>query len=497
MNEKLEALAKQVSEETLEEVVQFLELRIARDGGNPAAPKEEALVAQDEIPDDVPNWLWDGRVPLGSLTALFGNRGTGKSAVVLDMAARVSAGKAWPDAPELTQIPGSVLIVSMEGEPHRAIFPRLRAFGADLKKIFCVRTTDPTTHARRTFRARDIDAWDKIAAETPDLRLVVIDAFALFIGLGFDRRTGDVARLLARLDQFARRHNVAVVLVNAGDKDSAGKTWRHGENVRPAIESWARSVWAIEDDFLESGQRFFLPARLGLGANPGGLVFTIDPRTGSVAWSEEPVPMNADTGRPTARQSSAVAEAMRWLRTFLGGGPRLAESVLAAGAQHGHSRRALYAAKDKLGIRSDKDSTSFAGTWTWNFPRAPQRTTPIARAPETTEERATTPRPEDSKIPASAPASPAPAPFRPVVRRASEIEAASIPQNGSSEIPAARCEDAKIPTARTRVIGQPSVNTLRAVLREVATVPVVHGANLASALAPAPPANRRARRRKR
>jgi hypothetical protein len=42
-------------------------------------------------------WLWPERVALGKLTLVCGDPGLGKSFLTLDWAARVSAGRAWPD----------------------------------------------------------------------------------------------------------------------------------------------------------------------------------------------------------------------------------------------------------------------------------------------------------------------------------------------------------------------------------------------------------------
>src|SRR5262245_110104 len=44
-------------------------------------------------------WLWPARIPPAKLTLLLGDPGVGKSLLTADLAARVSAGYAWPDAP--------------------------------------------------------------------------------------------------------------------------------------------------------------------------------------------------------------------------------------------------------------------------------------------------------------------------------------------------------------------------------------------------------------
>jgi AAA domain len=49
-------------------------------------------------------WLWPGRIPLGYVTLLVSDPGAGKSLVALDIAARVTTGKPWPDANDETRM---------------------------------------------------------------------------------------------------------------------------------------------------------------------------------------------------------------------------------------------------------------------------------------------------------------------------------------------------------------------------------------------------------
>jgi hypothetical protein len=43
------------------------------------------------------DWLWPGRLPLGKLAILDGDPGVGKSLVTLDLCARLSTGRPFPD----------------------------------------------------------------------------------------------------------------------------------------------------------------------------------------------------------------------------------------------------------------------------------------------------------------------------------------------------------------------------------------------------------------
>ena len=79
-------------------------------------------------------WLWPGRLAAGKLALLVGDPGLGKSWITLDLAARLSAGRAMPnDAPAVP--PCDVILLSAEDGLADTIRPRLDALGADVARI--------------------------------------------------------------------------------------------------------------------------------------------------------------------------------------------------------------------------------------------------------------------------------------------------------------------------------------------------------------------------
>src|SRR6202044_1266925 len=62
-------------------------------------------------------WLWPGRLALGKLAILDGDPGLGKSLVTLDLCARLSTGRPFPDgAPS----PGPANCIALNGEDTSA-----------------------------------------------------------------------------------------------------------------------------------------------------------------------------------------------------------------------------------------------------------------------------------------------------------------------------------------------------------------------------------------
>ena len=83
------------------------------------------------------DWLWENRIPFGSLTTIEGAPKVGKSTLVMDLLARLSRGDCMP---LMANFPGSIapgksLILAPEDQTAKVVLPRLRAAGADLAFI--------------------------------------------------------------------------------------------------------------------------------------------------------------------------------------------------------------------------------------------------------------------------------------------------------------------------------------------------------------------------
>ena len=60
-------------------------------------PNPRPGILMSDVRPELVRWLWPGRIPLGKLTVVDGDPGQGKSTMMLDLAARVSRGRAMPD----------------------------------------------------------------------------------------------------------------------------------------------------------------------------------------------------------------------------------------------------------------------------------------------------------------------------------------------------------------------------------------------------------------
>src|SRR5438270_8546702 len=98
-------------------------------------PDVECVVIRlDQCRQEELIWLWPRRIAAGKLTLIDGDPEQGKSLLTLDLAARVSSGKPFPDGQPAGE-PAGVLLIGAEDGLTDTVLPRLSAAGADLTRV--------------------------------------------------------------------------------------------------------------------------------------------------------------------------------------------------------------------------------------------------------------------------------------------------------------------------------------------------------------------------
>lgn len=101
-----------------------------------AQPRRPGLIQWvQEINERDLAWLWYGRLAFGEITLLDGAKGKGKSFITYDIIARATRGLPMPDQDMAECDPITVLMFTDEGGWDTTIRPRLRAAGANLKRV--------------------------------------------------------------------------------------------------------------------------------------------------------------------------------------------------------------------------------------------------------------------------------------------------------------------------------------------------------------------------
>lgn len=354
-------------------------------GEDRATTPGPVLLRMSEVRPAPVRWLCAGRIPLGKLVVFAGEPGLGKSLLTIDLAARVSRGEGWPDAPN-EHGPGGTVLLSAEDDPADTIRPRLDAAAADCALIHTMSGIRHTDGKVRPFTLDDVDMLGRAIGDTPDCRLVVLDPVTCYYARGVDtHRTADVRGVLGPLAELAGRTGSTILLVTHLNKGAGASALNRitGSNALPAA---ARAVFAVAKDRADESRRLVLPVKSNLGPDTGGLAFTIDASTGTprVCWLPGIVDVSADEALAAEGSAeggaSAEDEAADWLADKLASGPVPSVEIKAAAKADGIAERTLERAKKRLGVEATRDG--FGGPWVWRLrdgrspPSEPKTATP-------------------------------------------------------------------------------------------------------------------------
>lgn len=334
-------------------------------------------------------WLWPKRIAIGKITMLAGDPGLGKSFCSMDIAARVSAGKAWPDAPDVPRQPGGVIVLSAEDALDDTIRPRLDAAGADASRICAIEAVhdlDPMTGKprRRGFHLdKDIDNLAHALRQLKDCRLVIIDPISAYLGDSNSHNNAEVRALLSPLSDLAARYRVAVLAISHLNKGHGEAMYRIMGSL--AFVAAARAGYAVvKDSKDDTGQRrLILPIKNNLGDDESGLAYRIMETAGDdqphVEWEPEVVYTTVnealgvgkhddempDSAEQKDRRRTQTAEAVDWLMSYLADGEKPARQVILDAKNDGIAQRTLERAKAQAGVVARREGFGENSRWVW------------------------------------------------------------------------------------------------------------------------------------
>jgi putative DNA primase/helicase len=233
-----------------------------------AAKRTASGVLLSEVETEQVSWLWRGWLALGKLSVIDGDPGLGKSATVLDVAARVSTGREFADGTRNEAGPGGVVILSAEDALSDTIKPRLEAAGADLERIASLAMLpDGSGHERLLSIPEDLQHLET-EIQRMEAKLVIVDPLVAFFSKKVDsHKDQDVRRALAPLAAVAERTGAAVQLVRHLSKgEGKNPVYRGGGSI--GIIGAARIGSLVAKDPKDEERRVLAPVKNNLAVLP-------------------------------------------------------------------------------------------------------------------------------------------------------------------------------------------------------------------------------------
>jgi hypothetical protein len=181
---------------------------------------EHALAAADKAITHAGDPLITGVLDRGTMSVLYGESGSGKTFVALDMAAHISGGQEW-NGRKARQ--GAVLYVAAEG--GRAIYKRFAAIKKKtpelLQRLYVVRLDVDLVHDRKHVNLL-VDAAKQVAAHArAPVELVVIDTLSRALAGGDENSPVDMGHLVKSLDAIRSATGSHVMVIHHSGKNAA------------------------------------------------------------------------------------------------------------------------------------------------------------------------------------------------------------------------------------------------------------------------------------
>jgi AAA domain len=310
------------------------------------------FVTLDRITKQKVQWLWPGRLTLGHLAILDGDPGLGKSLVTLDLCARISTGRPFPDG-QATGKPASVIVINAEDGARDIIPGRLIAAGADLSRVQVFDREPGEAFLRLPGQVRRLE--DAIARS--GARYVVLDPIMSFLDSSVNIASDQSVRAaLAPLADLAQRHGCAIQMVRHLNKGRSKNALYRGLYSIGFIAS-CRLSWLIARDPQRVNQFVIAQPKNNLDSPQSSLTYTIEAdETGNarIAWRGSSTLDDGDLMAGTPDRLRIRMRAQAFLLEFLKDGPRTTREIWEAAQPHRFSKATLDRARVSLKISTSR-----------------------------------------------------------------------------------------------------------------------------------------------
>lgn len=254
------------------EVVDAAEARVSTNGhrrsdprsnGGPSSTEDDGqrrvdLIPASDVRPEQTEWLLQDLIPLGGVTLLVSQEGTGKTGIAVDVAARATRGQL---AGQLKDCPVGIVFATAEDSWSRTLVPRFMAAGADLKRVHFV-TVDGLAGGLSV--PGDLDRLTAAMRKT-NSRLLVLDPLGAHLHGSLDtHRDASVRQALAPL--AARMDEIKAAAIGVMHWSKAPTTVALDRvNGSRAFTAAARSVLVLGEDPNDQSTKLLVLAKSNLG----------------------------------------------------------------------------------------------------------------------------------------------------------------------------------------------------------------------------------------
>ncbi|OYY58987.1 MAG: hypothetical protein B7Y55_01255 [Polynucleobacter sp. 35-46-207] len=324
-------------------------------------------------------WLIDQWLPMGKLTLLAGAGGTGKTTLALGIAAAITSGGTFPTGQKYLGR-SNILIWSSEDDPEDILMPRLAAMGADLERIYILKSVREDGDDRTFNAATDLDGLKTAVDSIGGVVLILLDPI---IGLvkGNSDKANDVREGLDPLVEFSQNQRCAIIGISHFSKGGQGKDPAERVLGSQAFTALPRMVWGTIID-KDTGDRVLVRLKTNLSARDGGFLYSVEQTqyngidTSIVIWkgqiegSSHQIISNAEAVDFDGENGSELGDCAQWLKSYLEdvGGSQEKKVIADLARANGYGNSSLYRAKDALKLVAKVEGFASSRRSIWMLP---------------------------------------------------------------------------------------------------------------------------------
>lgn len=207
--------------------------------------KKPAPGCMGDVQTQAVQWLVPGLLPLGEISLLGADGGTGKGIWQAQLIAYVTTGKTsgfFPVPPPKT---GNVLVLTGEDDPGKVLKARYMAAGADVSKVFVLSSDEYFDRAGTILTLKDAALAEYAAKHNP--ALLVIDPLQSFLPADVEMSSRNQMRsALMPLRSISKRQNCAALISMHSNK-------KQGVSGRARLAD-SSDIWDIARSVLMMGR---------------------------------------------------------------------------------------------------------------------------------------------------------------------------------------------------------------------------------------------------
>ncbi len=314
--------------------------------------KYREVISLDEVMPTSIDWLFEKYIAKSKTTLIEGHPGTGKTFLILWIAAAVTRGGKHFQNQSLFEA-ANVLLMSAEDGLEDTIRPRIEKMDADLSKVL----------VPKDLFTLDDDGFEKLKNLIKKYQpgLVIIDPLMPFLeGKKDSNKASDMRPFFKKLSQFANEFGCAIIVTRHLSKSNEQKGITKGLGSID-ISAAVRSILQVCEDDKDKGLKKVLHVKSNIGMKAKPFGYRLD--EGIFHFMGELEDTVEDTEEELA---SELERACEFLEDALKDGPMHALEVLKEAKNAGISKQTLTRAKKKVRIRS-KRATDSGSTMVWNW----------------------------------------------------------------------------------------------------------------------------------